>query len=306
MGRFALYSGTACVALLLLLAAGSPLTRAAPGGRRSGAAPEPAGIVIGDCRVRLLNEVQLSSARTGILEVAVTEGETVKTGSVVAQLRDRLQRVGHAIAQREAGNDVDVRFARKASELAQAKFLRAVDANKSAAGTVSELELRELRLAAEKSLLQIEQAEHQFLIAGLKRDEAEENVNLFQVVAPFDGTVLDVYKRQGEVVREGEQIVRLAAATRVRVEGYVAVEQAVRIRRGCAVQARLQFDDKSQALSLEAYPGRIVFVDIKVEPVSRKVKVLAEVANPDGLLRDGLEATLTVATPAAVETSRKD
>jgi multidrug efflux pump subunit AcrA (membrane-fusion protein) len=118
MGRFALYSGTACVALLLLLAAGSPLTRAAPGGRRSGAAPEPAGIVIGDCRVRLLNEVQLSSARTGTLEVAVTEGETVKSGSVVAQLRDRLQRVGHAIAQREAANDIDVRFARKASELA--------------------------------------------------------------------------------------------------------------------------------------------------------------------------------------------
>jgi hypothetical protein len=34
--------------------------------------------------------------------------------------------------------------------------------------------------------------------------------------------------------------------------------------------------------------------------------VLAEVANPDGLLRDGLTATLTVATTAAVDTSRKD
>jgi len=306
MGRFVLYSGTACVALLLLLAAGSPPTRAAPGSKRSSVSQEPAGIVIGDCRVRLLNEVQLSSARTGILDMAVTEGETVKSGAVVARLRDRLQRVSHAIAEREAANDIDVRFARKASELAQAKFLRAADANRSAAGTVSELELRELRLAAEKSLLQIEQAEHQFLVAGLKRDEAEENVNLFQVVAPFDGTVLDVYKRQGEVVREGEQIVRLASAARVRVEGYVAVEQAARIRRGCAVQARLQFNDKSEALSQEAYPGKIVFVDIKVEPVSRKVKVLAEVSNPDGLLRDGLEATLTVSTTATVETSRKD
>ena len=306
MGRCAVYLGTACVFLLLLLAAGSPATRAAPGGKRTSVSQEPAGIVVGDCRVRLLNEVQLSSARTGILEMAVAEGETVKSGAVVARLRDRLQRVGHAIAEREATNDIDVRFARKASELAQAKFLRAVDANKSATGTVSELELRELRLAAEKSLLQIEQAEHHFLIAGLKRDEADENVSLFQVVAPFDGTVLDVYKHQGEVVREGEQIVRLASAARVRVEGYVAVEQAARIRRGSAVQARLQCDDKSEPLSHDAYPGRIVFVDIKVEPVSRKVRVLAEVGNPDGLLRDGLEAALTVTTTTAVETSRKD
>ena len=306
MGRFVLYFGTASVSLLLLFAAGSPTTRAAPGAKRSSVARESAGIVVNDCRVRLLNEVQLSSARTGILELAVAEGETVKSGTVVARLRDRLQRVNHAIAEREASNDIDVRFARKASELAQAKFLRALDANKSAAGTVSELELRELRLAAEKSLLQIEQAEHHFQIAGLKRDEAEENVNLFQVKAPFDGTVLDVYKRQGEVVREGEQIVRLASAARVRVEGYVTVEQAVRIRRGLAVQARMQADEASEALSNEQYPGRLVFVDIKVEPVSRKVRVLAEVANPEGLFRDGLTATLTIATTAAVETTRKD
>ncbi len=154
--------------------------------------------------------------------------------------------------------------------------------------------------------MQIEQAEHHFLIARLKRDEAEENVNLFQVVAPFDGTVLDVYKHQGEVVREGEQIARLASTSRVRVEGYVAVAEAARIRRGHAVQARLQFDEKSDDLSQETYAGRIVFVDIKVEPVSRKVKILAEVANPDGQLRDGLEATLTVTTTNPVETSRKD
>lgn len=305
MGRFALYFGTACVSALLLVASGSTTTRAAPGTRRASTAHEPAGIVVKDCRVRLLNDVQLSSARTGILELTVAEGESVKSGTVVARLRDKLQRVSHSIADREASNDIDVRFARKASELAQAKFLRAVEANKSAAGTVSELELRELRLAAEKSLLQIEQAEHQFVIAGLKRDEAEENVNLFQVVAPFDGTVLDVYKRPGEVVREGEQIVRLASAARVRMEGYVTVEQAARIRRGIAVQARLQFD-ASEAVSNEVYPGRLVFIDIKVEPVSRKVRVLAEVANPDGLLRDGLTATLTIATSTAVETSRKD
>jgi multidrug efflux pump subunit AcrA (membrane-fusion protein) len=341
MGRFALYLSTVCLLVPVLIAAELPATRSAPAAKRSSAPREPAEIVISDCRVKLLNEVQLSSARSGILELAVSEGEAVKSGTVVARLRDRLQQVSRAIAQREASNDIDVRFARKASELAQAKFLRAVDANKSAAGTVSELEMRELRLAAEKSLLQIEQAEHQFEIAGLKRDEAEENVSLLQVVAPFDGIVLDVYKHPGEVVREGEQIVRLGSAARVRVEGYVPVDQASRIRRGLAVQARLQSDDASETRSNEtyssetgesrsrkgrsvgdnslvgkgqsplshsneSYPGRLVFVDIKVEPVSRRVRVQAEVANPDGLLRDGLMATMTVAATTALDTTRKD
>ena len=102
MGRFALCFGTAGAALLMLVAAGAPTTRAAPATRRATASQEPAGIVVSDCRVRLLNEVQLSSARTGILELAVAEGETVKSGTVVARLRDRLQRVGHSIAEREA------------------------------------------------------------------------------------------------------------------------------------------------------------------------------------------------------------
>lgn len=307
MRRFALCCATLGAFLFWLMAMDSSPTRGAPPAKRSPSLREPGEIVVGDCRVRFLNEVQLSSARTGILELAAAEGETVKAGTVVVRLRDRLQQVGQAIARREASNDIDVRFARKASELAQAKFLRSVEANKSAAGTVSELELRELRLAAEKSLLQIEQAEHQFVTAGLKRDEAEENVNLFQVAAPFDGMVLDVYKHPGEVVREGEQILRLASAARVRVEGYVSVEQAVRIRRGMAVEARLQADEASEtAVSTAAYAGRLTFVDMKVEPVSRKVRVLAEVANPDALLRDGLTATLTILTKTTVETSRKD
>jgi membrane fusion protein, multidrug efflux system len=306
MRRVALSTSTLGVLLLSLLAATPPMP-AAPPHKRAGAAQESAEIIVGDCRVKFFNEVQLSSARTGILELVATEGETVTAGTVVVRLRDKLQQVSRAIAQREASNDIDVRFARKASELAQAKFLRAREANKSAAGTVSELELRELRLAAEKSLLQIEQAEHQFTIAGLKRDEAEENVNLFQVAAPFDGTVLDVYKHAGEVVREGEQILRMASAGRVRVEGYVSVDEAQRLRRGLAVQARLQPEEGGESsLSSATYPGRLTFIDIKVEPVSRKVRVLAEVANPDSLLRDGLTATLTIATKPAAEISRKD
>ncbi|MBS0262896.1 MAG: efflux RND transporter periplasmic adaptor subunit [Planctomycetes bacterium] len=307
MRHFVLCGLSASLLGLGLFAQFAASVRAAPPAKKSLATVEPAEILVTDCRVRFLNEVPLACSRSGILELTANEGDTVKAGTVVARLRDRLQQVTRTIAQREATNDIEIRFAAKASELAQAKYMRAMDANKSAAGTVSELELRELRLAAEKSLLQIEQAEHQHKIAGLKRDEAEETVSLYQVVAPFDGTVLEVYRHPGEVVREGEQILRLASVTRVRIEGYVPVDQAARLSRGQRVQARLQADDTSETtLSQVAYAGRLTFVDIKVEPVSRRVKIVAEVANPDAQLRDGLTASLSVSVNSRLETTRKD
>jgi multidrug efflux pump subunit AcrA (membrane-fusion protein) len=295
MRRIALCCGLPLVGLLTLFAESSPPTKETPRPRRAGSAALPSEIEIADCRVRLLQEVELASARTGIVDTVAAEGEAVRAGVVVARLRDNLLRVARDIAEREAANDVEVRFSRKASELAQVKYIRAVDANKSSSGTVSELELRELRLAAEKSLLQIEQAEHQFLIAGLRRDDAEEMLTMSQIAAPFDGVVLDVYKQPGEVVREGELILRLASGARVRVEGFVSVEEAARLRRGMPVRVSLDSDDSSRSPLEESLSGRLTLVDIKVEPVSRKVRVWAEVANESGLLRDGLTAKLIIA-----------
>jgi RND family efflux transporter MFP subunit len=295
MRRIALYVGLPLACLLTLIAETSSPAPVAPRAKAAHNSPARREIEIPDCRVRLLSEVQLASSRTGIVDVVAGEGEVVRAGAPVAKLRDQLLRVAQKIAEREAANDVEIRFARKASELAQVKYVRAVDANKSSSGTVSELELRELRLAAEKSLLQIEQAEHQFLIAGLRREEAEETLRMSQIAAPFDGVVLDVYKHPGEVVREGELILRMASGTKVRVEGFVSLEDAARLRRGMNVLVRIDDQGASAAEPASATtPGRLVFVDIKVEPVSRKVRVSAEVANPEGLLRDGLSATLVI------------
>lgn len=305
MRRIAITACFAAASLVVLVAESSPQAPVSIRSKRVENAPVPQGVVeVSDCRVKLLDEVQLASARTGIVEMVASEGETIAAGEIVARLRDGLPQIGHAIAEREATNDIEVRFARKASELAQVKYIRAVDANKSVPGTVSELELRELRLAAEKSLLQIEQAQHQFLIAGLKRDEAAETLNTCRITAPFAGTVLDVYKGRGEVVREGELILRLASGSRVRVEGFVSVQDAARVRRGMPVQVRTDAD-RTAVTPNAGLAGQLAFVDIKVEPVSRKVRIWAEVDNSAGYLRDGLSATLRI-VPGAVEHTGND
>jgi multidrug efflux pump subunit AcrA (membrane-fusion protein) len=47
-----------------------------------------------------------------------------------------------------------------------------------------------------------------------------------------------------------------------------------------------------------------VFVSPEVDPVNGQVRVLAEVDNPDGVLRPGLRATMTIGPRPATATRR--
>ncbi len=251
-------------------------------------------ITVANCRLKAVNEVQLACQRGGILAEIAPAGTYVKAGAVVARLRDSLARATLAIADKEASNDIEVRFARKAAQLAQLKYERTLEANRTLNGTVSELELRELRLAAEKALLQLEQAEHHFQVAGLRRDEQRETLQTYYLTTPTDAFVRFVHKKPGEVVREGEVILELVNADRIRVEGFIELSDAHRVSAGDPVEVGLAGDNVGHAERGRAFSGRIGFVDLKVEPVSRRVLVWADVQNVDRWLRDGLTATMTI------------
>lgn len=253
-------------------------------------------VTVFQCRVKLIDDVPLASERSGILEDVVTEGTNVEVGQIVVRLKDHIARAALAVAERESENDIEVRFSRKATELAQMKYVRAVDANKAAPGAVSDLELRELRLAAEKSLLQLEQAEHHFLVAGLKRDEQREVLKAFRIQAPLSGTVTEVFRKPGEVVREGEPILRMVTTRRLRAEGYLTLDDAAAVQCGNPVDVQIEPGERGLSSPPASFVGRISFLDVKLEPVTQKVKFWAEVANRKNLLRDGMMVTLKVDT----------
>lgn len=255
---------------------------------------EPGRIRLSDCRVKLVDEVELAAERTGILDFVVAEGTTVQADDVVARLRDDVPRAGLAVVTRQAQNDVDVRYARKAGELAQLEYVRALKANQSVPGTVSELELRQHRLAAEKALLQLEQAENALAIEGLKRDEAEATLSTYRTVAPFEGFVRKIYKKKGEAVREGDPILQIANTGRVRVEADLPVRDLPSVQPGMRVEVRPRLPGAETNNEPTLLSGRIAYVDVKVEPVSNTVKIWAEVRNVNNVLKDGLAATMII------------
>lgn len=262
-------------------------------------------IRLSGCRVKLIDEVVLSSDQIGILSFVIPrEGERVDENQLLAQIDDSIVRATYAIVDKQAENDVEVRYARKAGELAQVKYLRAIEANRDVPNTIPDLEIRELRLSAEKALLQFEQSQSNLLINKLKRVETKELLNKYRIAAPFTGIVRQTFKKRGESVSQGEPILELVSTDRVKVEGHLAIEDLAKIRRGSEVRIRVDLPDVDLAVEKHEFTGRLAFVDVRIEPVSRKVRIWAEVDNRNGLLMDGYPATMTIKSSTVRTTSR--
>jgi multidrug efflux pump subunit AcrA (membrane-fusion protein) len=267
-------------------------------GRALAASPAPEQFVtVTGCRLVFVDSVQLASERQGILAEVVPCGARVAAGGDVARLRDTLLKAGLAIAEREAANDIEVRFAQKAAELAVLKHERALAANQQIVGTVSELELKELRLAADRAVLQHEQAEHRLALARLRLEEMRASCASLHIVSPFAAQVRAVYKQPGEVVQLGELVAEVVNSDRIRVEGNIHLSDLPFVAPQVKIHLRVEAPATSPELAEQVFTGAITFVDVKVEPVSQTVQVAAEVDNSSGLLREGLKGVMFIPKP---------
>jgi macrolide-specific efflux system membrane fusion protein len=252
--------------------------------------------------VKLIDQVILASDQPGIISyIEPEEGDEVRAGQTVARLRDEVAAAVYARVAKEAENDVEIRYARKAADVAKAELEASVEANRLVPTAVPPIELDRLRLTHERSVLQIEQAENQQVINGLLRDEKDAELKRYKIEAPFDGVVTLVFKSEGEALRQGDPILELKNTKRVRVEGQVEIQDVWRVRPGARVEVRLDIPKLDLDIEKETFAGRISFVDVTVQPVGRTTRIWAEVANHKNLLRAGLTTTMTIFPNELVE-----
>ncbi len=267
----------------------------------------PAVLRIPDCRLSLFERANLASERSGIIDsVKVREGDEVAANAIVAELRDNAIRSALATAEMQASSDIDLRFARKASDLAALEFTKSVKVNEIAAGTVTEIDLRRLRLAVEKSMLQVEQAEHLQDVLRMQCDEKRTLLSTCKITAPWSGVVMRVLKRPGEGLREGEAVVEIADLSRLRAEVYVPYADTGRLQVGQDVRFQLEMPEDHPDEKPPAFPGQIVFIEPRVDPVTQKVRVWAEIQNEDRMLKDGLQGVLFIRLANSNTTSPAD
>ncbi|HUG93309.1 MAG TPA: efflux RND transporter periplasmic adaptor subunit [Planctomycetaceae bacterium] len=274
-------------------------------------------------RIMLIDQRVLASEVPGIVaEVPFREGDEVAAGALVARLRDDVPKAALATAQKLAEADIEKRYAEAAFEVADKMVEAAQRSNERFARSVPLMELERLQLDSHRADLQIEKSDFDRELNELRAGEAEAQLNAYTITAPFDGVVTRVERKVGEAVRQGDPILELVSTRRVRVEGEVDVRHAWEIKRGNPVRVQIgrtavvedlpaqrngrAFDSarvpgvQPRHLEIPAdirdrvFEGRVVYVDPTVHPIVLTVRVWAEVENPDGILKSGLPAQMTI------------
>ncbi|MFL2869333.1 MAG: efflux RND transporter periplasmic adaptor subunit [Pirellulaceae bacterium] len=252
---------------------------------------------IRDCNIGLVNEVDVSAQESGVLiEVLVEEGVSVSLGDVLAKIDDRDAQVRRVqvelqkeVAEKEASNDINIRAAEKAAEVADAELVESESINAESPGAVPPTKIRRERLTAERSRLQIDVAQLEFDVAALtskirqaELDQALITIDRRQLASPIAGEVERRFKDIGEWVQAGDAVFQVVRMDKLRVEGFVvAAEYPPLAVIGKPVRVTYTvFDkaDKAQPRKQFVFTGKIGFASNQIQ-AGGEYRVWAEVEN---------------------------
>ncbi|MCU0871426.1 MAG: HlyD family efflux transporter periplasmic adaptor subunit [Pirellulaceae bacterium] len=264
------------------------------------------------CLVSLIDEVSLPAQEAGVLqEIVAKEGVRFKTGEVLGKvdetetlLRQKAAKFKLDVATEKATNDAEVKVARAIVELYKAEYEESTAINKDSRGSaIPPTQLRRQRVQWEKAALDCVAADMNFKVAGLERNVSEAELEAVDnelerrtLRAPFDGVVVEMYRRQSEWVQPGEPVLRFVRMDRLRIEGFVnAREVSPGQVDGAAVEITVILPGNVQ----EKMSGTISYVNPEVGS-NREYRVWAEIDNPPGhggypwLLRPGTTAGMVI------------
>ncbi len=285
-----------CLAALALTSSAATLAHAAD-------------LLVTGCIVEPDDDVKLSAEEAGrLVKLSVDEGSHVHAGDEIANVDDRQPQVqveaakyAYSAALKRYKDDIQIRYAKAAAEVAKAEYEKILESNSRTPGSVTEVEKDRAQLEWKKDVLSIEKSEHDQQLAMFealgKQAEwkaAELAVERRNILAPFDGQVVTLYRHQDEWVNPGDPILRLMRLDTMVVEGFVdQTKYDPHEIQGCEVTVEVTLARGRK----EQFPGRITYVSSLVM-ANGAYLVRAEVANRQEfghwMLRDGLAATMAI------------
>ena len=104
--------------------------------------------------------------------------------------------------------------------------------------------------------------------------------------APVSGTVIDRHLVQGEVAQPGQALFKVGDLSTLWLIAHASERDAVRVRPGSSARVAIP------ALPGSSLSGRVASVGSQVEVSSRTIPIRIELANPGGILRPGMSASV--------------
>lgn len=206
-------------------------------------------------------EVVVSSpVQSTIDSIERKEGDTVARGDTLAQLDNRIEKL-------------DMLRTKAAMEKRQFDFEGTKNLFED--NIISEDEAMKGRIELE--------------LARLQAEQAEEINRLRTITAPISGIIVEKMREIGESVTATQPMFRLVDIDKVFVQFYLPVEDSASIKVGRELQIKCRAADEETM-----FPGRVEFVDPRVDAASGLIRVKVIVDNPDHAIKPGLRAEIFI------------
>jgi WD40 repeat protein len=190
-------------------------------------------VVVGPCSLTPVAEQDVASQIDGNFDAVLVEpGQKVAAAQVLGRLDDRQVRPTVELLRIKAKSKAAEAIAQALLDEAETRVRYAKQANESGLKAVAELELKTYVAQRERCAQEVVKAREDQEAAGRELEKAEQVLAQHEIKSAIAGEVVKVYKRQGEAVKQGEPLFRVAAYQRLRVEGLVKAAQASLLKVG--------------------------------------------------------------------------
>ncbi len=247
-----------------------------------------------DPRVELMTEriITVGASQSGMLTSVEPGrvGDMVQQNQIVARIRDNVMQAKQEAATQRAANEVEIQYAEAANKVAAVAFFAATQKR----GAYSEAEYRNLELDYKKTMLQIEKAKKDKFLAGLEVKEFAAELANFEMAAPISGEIMEVMKKTGESVRQGDDILQIIDVSKIVIWGAIPFTELPNVSKGTQVLVRIPGNN---GVFQNVFKGKVTFIKKEVSPLKQTVEVRAVVdnqadANGNFILKAGLNVQM--------------
>lgn len=213
--------------------------------------------------VEAVNGIRVANEVPGVIqEIAFESGDTVEQGDVLIRLDSRI-------------DEAALRTRRAEAQLAAQEFKR----------------IEDLLPRRAVSQSQYDEAKANYDAARARVNEAEAQLSKKVIRAPFDGNLGLRLVDQGEYIATGTSIVEINMLDPIYLDYTLSEKELPRVDRGHKVEVTVA------AVPGETFTGEVSAINTSVNPETRTVRIRATLANPDGMLRPGMFATVMTRQP---------
>ena len=168
---------------------------------------------------------------------------------------------------------------------AQTEFVTSLDSSTSSRFQIGDSNLQEM---ARENLSELGMTAEQ--IEELQKSRKPQS--RIRIKSPQSGTVIEKTAVEGDYVKTGQKLYRIADLSSVWLMLDLFPDDAATVRFGQQVEAEIQ------SMPGEVFTGRVAFIDPTVNKRTRTVRVRVEIMNFDGKLRPGDYSTARIIVPA--------